>query len=503
MIRSIALLLTILFFPSLIFAQSLEDALRLSMMPLPSGSRGLAMGGNLISSADGYDALDYNPAALAPLASRDFGISVFNRDHQSTAQFFGQSSNTSLGQASLSSVGLATPFATVQGHLAVGISYDRVRDYTSTYSFKAINPNSSLFNTQGFVMDQGNPNGGSNRRYLTNNNLAYALGLTYDVPDSGAFTLTTPFGGGGLQQSGTVSESGSLNAVRVGAGVDIAQGVSAGATLNFLFGTYDYTRNYSETDVNGIFANGTDTVAPAHFQTAKITDAIHQDQTGGSIKLGLLVNSLDLVRFGLTVETPTVMHIQESSQQTGSATFGAPVSRTYYVDNSNGAPVYEQSYDIVTPMRIGAGASLHMLGLVVSASASYTDMSQLQFTNSDLDMSALNQMARDSLRKVLSWQLGAEYVIPIAGLSVRAGYSMEPSPYKGDPSSYDTKAISAGVGLLLSKSVLLEGSYRHTTYHTSHSVYNDVNIDGSPASANVTDDAVKRDDVAVTFNYRF
>ena len=498
--RTVALILAIFFLPSVLFAQSLEDALRLSTMPLPTGSRGLAMGGNLISSADSYDALDYNPAALAPLAARDFGISIFNRDHQSAAQFFGQSSNTSIGQASLSSLGLAAPFPTVQGHFAVGISYDRVRDYTSSYTFKAINPNSSFFNTQGFVSDRGNPEGGGNRGYLSDNNIAYALGITYDVPDSGAFTLTTPFRGG-LQQSGTVTEAGGLSAVRIGAGIDIAPGISAGATLNLLFGGYDYTKDYRETDVNGVFANDTGTAAPAFFRTGEVIDNIHQDQSGGSIKLGLMVDNLDLVKFGLTFETPTILHIQETSDRTGSATFA--YAGTYSFGDENGATSYEQTYDIVTPMRIGAGASLHLLGLVASASVSYADMSQLQFTNSDVDMSALNQMAHDSLRKVLSWQLGAEYVIPIAGVSVRAGYSMEPSPYKSDPTAYNTKAISGGLGILLSKSILLEASIRHTTYHTNHSLYNDVNINGSPASANITDDAIQRDDIAVTFNYRF
>jgi hypothetical protein len=498
--RSIALILTLLFLPSFLYAQSLEDALRVSTMPLPSGSRGLAMGGNLISSASGYDALDYNPAAIAPLASSDFGISFFNRDHRSTAQFFGQTSDAALTQTSLSSIGLAAPYPTVRGHLAMGISFDRVRDYTSTYSFKAINPNSSLFNTQGFVLDQGNLLGGSNREYLANNNLAYALGLTYDVPDSGAFTLTTPFRGG-LEQSGTVSETGSLNAVRIGAGIDIAPGVSAGATLNLLFGTYDYSRDYRETDVNGIFANDIDTVAPSQFKTAEIIDAVHQDQSGGSLKLGLLVSSLDIVRFGLTVETPTILHIDETSSRTGSATFGG--AGTYSFLDQNNATTYQQSYDIQTPLRIGAGASLHMLGMVASASVSYVDMSQIQFTNSDVDMSALNQMAHDSLRGVLSWQVGAEYVIPVVGLSVRAGFSDEPSSFKGDPSSYDTKAISAGIGVPIGKSVVLEGSYRHITYHTSHAIYNDLNIDGTPASANIGDDAISRNDIAVSFNYLF
>jgi hypothetical protein len=130
-------------------------------------------------------------------------------------------------------------------------------------------------------------------------------------------------------------------------------------------------------------------------------------------------------------------------------------------------------------------------------------MTQLRFTNITSDMNFLNDDARNLLRPVLSLQAGAEYVLPFLGLSVRAGYSDEPSPYKGDPSTYDTKAISGGLGMLLSKSILLEATLRHMTYHTNHAIYNDFSLDGSAASANIDDDAVTRDDVSVTFQYRW
>ena len=477
-------------------AQLLEG-LQLGTQPLPSGSRGMAMGGNLISAADGVDALDYNPAAIAPIMSREITLSIFNRDHASTANFLNTSSNATLSQMSLSSLGIAAPYATTQGHFAIGISYDRVRDYTSTYSFSAVNPNSSYFNTQGFIQDP-HSYGVGNRNYLGNTNLAYALGLTYDVPDSGAYTLTTPFTGGMLQ-SGTVTTQGGLSAVRIGAGIDLAEGISAGATVNILFGTYDFTDNYQEKNVNGIVTD-TGTAAPAGFQVANITTTLHQDQSGGSVKFGLLVNK-QIVKFGLTLETPQVIHINENSIQTGNSQF-ANVG-PYNSNQMSQLPVYVQTYDVVTPIRLGAGASVHLLGLVGSASVSYADMSQLQFSNSSVDMSAMNTEARDSLRGVLSYQLGAEYTFPLLGLSLRAGYSFEPSPYKNDPANYGVSAISGGLGFDLSKSVSLEAALRHAMYHTNHAIYNDLTPQGTPVSANIYDDSITRDDISVTFSYRY
>jgi hypothetical protein len=490
--------------PSMAYCQFIEG-IDLSSQPLPSGSRGQAMAGSLIAVPGGIASLEYNPAALAPLESNEFSFSVFNRDHASTALFFGNSSDNSLSRTSISSLGLAAPYPVTQGHLAIGISFNRVRDYTSTYSFSAVNRNSSLFNTKGFITTNGiapyygDSLGTGNRQFLGNYNIAYALGLTNQVPDSGAFMLSTPFNGG-LQQSGTVTQEGGLNAVRIGAGIDIAEGIAAGATINLFFGSLDYTRVYRETDVNGIFAHDLGTIAPAKFQSAEITDILHEGQTGGNLKLGLLIDKLDLVRFGLTLETPTLMHIDETADRTGIGNF--PYT-TYTFPNLNGATSSEQIYDIVTPMRLSAGASFHLLGLTTSAGVSYANMSQLRFTNSDLDMSALNDDARNLLRSVLSWQLGAEYAIPGTGINLRAGYADEPSSYKGDPSSFDTKSISGGLGVLLGKSLLIEGAWRHSTYHTNHSIYNDYTLDGKQISSSITDDAVHRDDISVTFNYRY
>lgn len=477
-------------------AQLLEG-LQLSTQPLPSGSRGMAMGGNLISAATGIDALDFNPAAIALIPSREITLSIFNRNHASTADFLNISSTASLNATSLSSLGIAAPFPTTQGHLAMGISFDRVRDYTSTYSFSAVNPNSSYFNTKGFIQDP-HSYGTGNRDFLGNTNLAYALGLTYDVPDSGMYTLTTPFTGGMLQ-SGTVTTAGGLDAVRIGAGVDIAPGISLGATANILFGSYDFTENYSEKNVNGIVTDS-GTAAPAGFQSATITTTMHQDQNGGSLKMGLLVNK-DIVKFGLTVETPQVLAINENSIQTGNSQFSN--AGPYNSDQMNSLPIYVSTYDVVTPWKFGAGASVHLLGLVGSASLSYQNMAALQFTNASVDMSALNTMVSDSLRGVLSWQLGAEYTFPLLGLSVRAGYSFEPSPFKGDPTNYGVSAISGGLGLDLSKSVSLEATLRHAAYHTNHAIYNDLTPEATQVSANIYGDAVTRDDISVTFSYKY
>ena len=69
--------------------------------------------------------------------------------------------------------------------------------------------------------------------------------------------------------------------------------------------------------------------------------------------------------------------------------------------------------------------------------------------------------------------------------------------------AYDTKALSAGLSVLLGKSTALDFSFRRTSFTTDHTVYNDLTQEGAPVSAIVDLDEVSRNAFAVTFGYRF
>lgn len=486
-------------------AQSLLDAIRISNEELPLAGRSLSMAGAGIAGANSYAATGQNPAALAPIASRELMFSLLNFDHESTAQFLGTSSDGSLTSTSLSTIGGVFPAETRVGHFAFALGYDLVRDYTRAYDFKAVNPNSSFLNTQEFVQDpRANYRGQGYRDYLDEQqNIAWKLYLTRDVSDSTyADPLRTiPFAGG-LEQKGDVTEEGGLHALRLGFGVDIAEGVSVGATINGYFGNYDYYRKYTERDVNGLYAGNTDSLPPLNFVQAQIVDSRHQDQGGVGLKLGLLAWQLDFLRFGLTLETPTFMHMEDAFVRTGTSVF---LGNTTHSLTAEDAISTVNSYNVTTPLRIGGGVAFKLADATLEADASYANMSQIRYSNADIDLSDLNDEARQTLRSVLSWKLGAEYVIAPLGMSVRAGYAFEPSAYKTDPSTAGRKSISAGIGALLGKSVMLEASFLRTSYTTDHVIYADYTVDDPTkfVSAAVTNDEVKQTAIALTLSYRY
>lgn len=499
-LRYAVLFASVVLLGSSVQAQGLADAVRVMRDPLPVGARSTGMNRSLIAGIRDYTALDLNPAAIAPISFREFGITLMHREQSSLAQFLGTGSESSIGSTDLGSIGFAFKVPTDTGHFAFGISYDRIADFTNRYSFKAVNNSSSFLNTRGFIDDPGKLSTetlSDYQQFLDENNAAWWLRLTEDI-DSNNTDLRTRLTSG-LEESGTVTEEGGMNALRVGAGIDVAEGVAIGGAMNVLFGSYESRRVLNETDVTGKFSSEPGE-APNGFRSAEIIDTRTQSQAGLNLKLGLLIYSLDLVRFGLTVETPSWISVEDSRVRTASSKFASGESFSTRIDQE---PLTVNDYDITTPFKFGAGVSFHLPNTVLAASAQYYDASQVSFGGSNF-LGGVNDRAATEFENVLSWSVGAEHVIPQLGTALRAGYGIEASPYKIDvDAAYDTKSLTAGLSVLLSKSTALDFSYRNTSFTTDHSIYNDLTPEGTSVSAIVDLDEVTRHSFGVTFGYRF
>jgi hypothetical protein len=269
--------------------------------------------------------------------------------------------------------------------------------------------------------------------------------------------------------------------------------------MNVLFGNYESRRVMDITDVNGKFS-GESGVAPNGFQSAEIIDTRTQSQAGLNLKLGLLVYSLELVRFGLTVETPTWLSIEDNFIRTGSSRFS---SGERFESEIAQEPLTVNDYSITTPFKFGAGLSFHLPNTVIAGTAHYYNASSASFSESDF-LGGINDDVIKDLEPVLSWNVGAEHVIPQIGLALRAGFGIEGSPYKIDTDPmFDTKSFSGGISVLLSKNTALDAGYRRTSYTTDHSVYKDFTPEGERVSAIVDRDDISHDQFSLTFGYRF
>jgi long-subunit fatty acid transport protein len=204
---------------------------------------------------------------------------------------------------------------------------------------------------------------------------------------------------------------------------------------------------------------------------------------------------------GITVKTPTAFNISE--------TFGTPLSSpatavlgsagstaTATFDPGEGS----NEYNITTPWVFGAGASLILRDLVLSADVEYTDWTQLEFSKASSGVLANNDQIKQIFVGTATVRGGAEYDIHQIGVRLRGGYMYIPSPYRGDPKSFDQKYITGGLGILLGEFTMVDFAYAHGMWNTFVYSYTDPN--GVIASPPVNE-KLSTNNFFMTLTYRF
>ena len=102
------------------------------------------------------------------------------------------------------------------------------------------------------------------------------------------------------------------------------------------------------------------------------------------------------------------------------------------------------------------------------------------------------------MRETWNFRGGAEATIFNWGLVLRAGIESKPSPWKGDPSSYDQLIYTGGFGIYIDGSSTLNASVAIGQWNTFRDNYSWGSI---PASR--TAEAITTQTINLTFSHRF
>jgi long-subunit fatty acid transport protein len=380
----------------------------------------------------------------------------------------------------LDNIGFAFPFPTSQGSFVVAFGYNRVADYTTSLGFNGFNPNSSIVPS------------------LYDNDANFDIPFQIYLENKDGYTPIT----GNVNQSGTVKETGSLGNWAFAASMDIAPDFSFGVTLNVLNGSYQYSRNYLEEDTRNVYknvqANLTADSAYLRFNKFYLDNTIDETITGVNALFGFMYRS-DRFRVGLTMKTPTTVKVSETYTDRGQSVFDGNYSPGQQIYSTTA----DNSFSVVSPWDFGFGISVEpVIGLILAGDVEYADWAQIEWAdNQDLQNNPNfgNTKLPTIYRSVANLRFGAEYEIQNTGIRVRGGYMITPSPYQGDPSSYDVKTATAGAGILLQNNVLLDLGLAFGSFDTFHSNYVDQNL----RFASRTDESVKTTRVNFTISYRF
>jgi long-subunit fatty acid transport protein len=461
-----------------IYAQNETDALRLAVPGLGVSARALGMGNSYIGLSDDASAAFFNPAGLGLLKKMELSGGLSYNKFNNNTTFFNQGTSESNSTTRLNRISLAIPFPTYQGSLVFGISYYTTKDLTGSLKFNGLNTgNNSMIQN------------------LLNSNSPYDYNIPYDLflTDS---VYNTPINGG-LNQSGSILSSGSTNNWAFTGAIEVYKNLFVGLDLNIIKGSYTSNSDYYEDDTQNLYQGETNPgdLSTMDFQTFYLNRILDWNISGWDAKLGILYQFNDNARFGATVQFPKYHTIKETFTVNGNSTFGSGSS--YSLD-----PSYYSSnvkYDIVTPFELAGGFSVNLKGLILSGEATMIDYSQTEFRNPDglstSYVASINKDIKDLLRAVVNVNAGLEYTIPGVGLILRGGFIYQPSPYQGDPSEYDRKYFTAGIGFLADQTVGIDIGYAHGWWKNY----------GDNYSYNVsrTYQDISKDKIMIGMTYRF
>jgi hypothetical protein len=480
--RTAAAIVAVIALQSIATAQFSEDALRYSGRGNGSGSRALGMGNAYIGVSDDYSASVWNPAGLAQMRRLEVmgGISSTGMSNEST--FRGITKSSDISAAALDNIGFVFPFPTVQGSLVFAFGFNRVSDFASTVQFEGFNDQSSIIPT------------------------LYQSQASYDVPYNVYLTNTAGYSAvqKNVNQRGEVKEGGSLGQWSFAGAIDIEENISLGVSLNVYSGKYDYTRNFVEEDTRNVY-NNTSAGLPAdsaylRFNKFYLDNFLTSELNGSNITLGLMYRS-DLFRAGIIAKGPTSIKVQETYSDDGESVFDNN-GGTWATSNpakKYSTPVSNNEYGVSSPWSFGAGASIYLQPeLLLAADVEYTDWTQIEWSDNP-GLEKKNNQLQSVFRPVTNIRIGAEFDVPYTELKIRAGYMLNPSPYKNDPSAFDEKVLTGGAGLFLQRNVVLDAAF---AYGTMKSYRNEYSAVGLPNSARV-DRSITSTLVNFTVSYRF
>lgn len=230
--------------------------------------------------------------------------------------------------------------------------------------------------------------------------------------------------------------------------------------------------------------------------------------TGVSGTFGVIARPLDILRFGVSLTTPTHYWLSEETSEDLLTSYN---SWDYHDPNSSEVIRLEDFYDeyfteskyeIKTPMKLTTGLAF-FLGKkgFISADVDFIDYSKSKIKSSDFDPTDDNLAINTRYQKTINWRVGSEF--RISAFRLRGGYSYEGDPYKNGIVDNSIQKISGGIGYR-NKEFFVDVSAVHSKWSSSRSPYSiysfaDPNEDISPTA--FIDN--KNLNVSVTFGINF
>ena len=442
------LLVLLLGWPLSGFAQSVDDAIRISRQGINFNARALGMGNAYSTIGYDFSALRMNPATLGLSEGASYTMSVNTNSFQNSVNFFGSATNFVSSNTSLTQAGFTFPVKMDSTRKAVfGFGYTQSKDFNAGGKYDAYNKGGASF-TQLLVASP--------------TDVGRTLGLTFPTYDqAGRYLGDQTVLNGKFQEDGYVLDGGNLLHISTGVSLQAAPGVFFGVSGSYNLGVFDSDREFHVENTQGTYPDSLRT-NPLDARTAGFIDADYRDvrtseYKGWDVRFGLVYRFENFIGISASFKVPFSHSVTGTKYLSGTSTYrtGAVLEV-----KPQATPL---SYTITPPYEATAGAMVNLWFLTGTAEATYVDYTQMKYTGGDdfTAESGVNKRIKEDFTRVLNLNLGAEFRLPFTGLIARAGAMYRPSPYKGDETRYDQKFVTLGFGINSADMLLFDIGYMY------------------------------------------
>jgi hypothetical protein len=427
---------------TVLFAQDILDGVRYATTNLTGTARSLALGNAMTAFGPDPGAIAVNPASAGMYRSNYFAISPSLQFIFSSSEFLNETASSPRTNFNISNLSFILFNPIYENYRqrtlkekgfkswSLAISYNNIANfhqYISTTGFNDKNSISYFFAsaTNGIHYADINSQGGSSgNEFVTSYPYAYLGWYAYfidTVTSSNPTSYVPVVKDGNITQTFKEERRGKNGEWSIAFGGNWSDRVYIGVGLNIRDLNLSYERTYVEEDDKHLHDRYNPALDQYDIQRLTHKERIDVSGTGINGSIGIILQPNDLIRFGLSVKTPTVVSVQDryvlssESKWDDGQVFSAEV------------PEITARYIVTTPFELTAGIAFLIEDfLLLTTDGGINDYTQIRFSGSGTSFNDLNSTITDYLTTSYFGRLGAELRIEQFYLRAGGGYH---SPY--------------------------------------------------------------------------
>ncbi len=461
-------------------AQYVEDAYRFSNNTLNGTARILGMGGAQTALGADLSSISGNPAGLGFYRSNDYSVSPNMRFNNLENNVFGKlnsnnHTNFNLGnfgfvltQMNQDYTGREVSNGWVSFHF--GLSNNRTNSFKENSYFSGVNDQSTF---SSYLAASANNYYGSTALPDTNINSIYDMAwYGYMIDFDTTLNKYVPIANNATTQMQSSKSGGYEDQVNISFGANYSNKLYLGASIGL--GSIEYSKQstFKESNINDPLYN---------VSEIKLKESLFVSGTSLNFKLGGIYRPIDLIRFGLSLQTPNYYTFNEN--------FTTDLSSVKNGVTQSFTPLeYLFDYKLATPMRINYGTAI-FFGKTALISL---DLEQLNYSAMRLDAVSGNEdfgpdnnsrIQNTFQQNTYNLRLGAE--TKLDGITLRAGYAHYGDAYKSAAIDQSKKSITAGLGYRTGDAYV-DFAFVQTSYESAFYPYYAANINNPVVNSSNT-----------------